>query len=54
MIKQQVAALSLNSTGKSIDQRIEEIFKDLWVKNGDQCSTIYAGTGALDGKNKAI
>ena len=52
MVKQQVSALGLNTPGKNIDQRIEEIFRDLWVKNGDQCSTIYAGTGALDGKNK--
>ncbi|PAV77891.1 hypothetical protein WR25_05921 [Diploscapter pachys] len=36
MIKQQVAALSLNSTGKSIDQRIEEIFKDLWIKDASR------------------
>jgi hypothetical protein len=24
----------------------------MWQKNGDQCSIIYAGTGALEGKSK--
>lgn len=28
------------------------MFKDVWQKNGDQCSVIYAGTGALEGKSK--
>lgn len=36
----------------NINSRFEEVIKDLWVKNGDQCSVIYAGTGALDGKSK--
>ncbi|CAI4229456.1 unnamed protein product [Auanema sp. JU1783] len=48
----QVASLDLDAGKVNIQQRIEEILKDLWQKNGDQCSTIYAGTGALDGKNK--
>lgn len=37
----------------NITTRFEEVIKDLWVKNGDQCSVIYAGTGALEGKSKA-
>lgn len=36
----------------NVTQRIEEILRDLWQKNGDLCSNIYAGTGALDGKSK--
>ncbi|CAI5447115.1 unnamed protein product [Caenorhabditis angaria] len=52
MSKSQVAFLNLNSGKVNVEQRVEEILKDLWTKNGDQCSTIYAGTGALDGKSK--
>ncbi|EGT47389.1 hypothetical protein CAEBREN_31903, partial [Caenorhabditis brenneri] len=45
-------AVQLQSVFKCHMIRVEEILKDLWQKNGDQCSTIYAGTGALDGKSK--
>ena len=51
-VKSQISSLNLESGKVNVEQRIEEILKDLWQKNGDQCSTIYAGTGALDGKNK--
>ncbi|CAD5206708.1 unnamed protein product [Bursaphelenchus okinawaensis] len=33
-------------------QRFEDVFKEIWLKNGDHCSCIYTGTGALDGKSK--
>uniref|UniRef100_A0A0N5A7W6 phosphoinositide 5-phosphatase n=1 Tax=Syphacia muris TaxID=451379 RepID=A0A0N5A7W6_9BILA len=36
----------------NIIARFEELLKDLWQKNGDFCSVIYAGTGALEGKSK--
>ncbi|VDM55968.1 unnamed protein product [Angiostrongylus costaricensis] len=49
---EQVAALGLNKDKVNVSQRIEEILRDLWQKNGDLCSNIYAGTGALDGKSK--
>ncbi|CAB3409984.1 unnamed protein product [Caenorhabditis bovis] len=52
MSHDQVAFLQLDAGKVNVEQRVEEILKDLWVKNGDQCSTIYAGTGALDGKSK--
>ncbi|VDP01990.1 unnamed protein product [Soboliphyme baturini] len=32
--------------------RFEEVFKEMWTANGDGCSKIYAGTGALEGKSK--
>ncbi|KAE9421444.1 hypothetical protein Angca_002217, partial [Angiostrongylus cantonensis] len=50
--KEQVDALGLNKDKVNVSQRIEEILRDLWQKNGDLCSNIYAGTGALDGKSK--
>uniref|UniRef100_A0A158PBJ9 phosphoinositide 5-phosphatase n=1 Tax=Angiostrongylus cantonensis TaxID=6313 RepID=A0A158PBJ9_ANGCA len=49
---EQVDALGLNKDKVNVSQRIEEILRDLWQKNGDLCSNIYAGTGALDGKSK--
>ncbi|ETN74499.1 hypothetical protein NECAME_03985, partial [Necator americanus] len=51
--RNQVASLSLDAGKVNVEQRIEEILRDLWQKNGDLCSNIYAGTGALDGKSKA-
>ncbi|KAK5967722.1 Synaptojanin-1 [Trichostrongylus colubriformis] len=51
-VRDQVAALELEKGKLNISQRIEEILRDLWQKNGDLCSNIYAGTGALDGKSK--
>ncbi|KAK6018186.1 hypothetical protein OSTOST_16240, partial [Ostertagia ostertagi] len=52
VVRDQVAALELEKGKAYIGQRIEEILRDLWQKNGDLCSNIYAGTGALDGKSK--
>lgn len=51
-VRDQVAALGLGKGKVNVTQRIEEILRDLWQKNGDLCSNIYAGTGALDGKSK--
>uniref|UniRef100_A0A1I7WMJ2 phosphoinositide 5-phosphatase n=1 Tax=Heterorhabditis bacteriophora TaxID=37862 RepID=A0A1I7WMJ2_HETBA len=53
-VRGQVEALHLDSGNVNVEQRIEKILGDLWQKNGDQCSTIYAGTGALDGRSKAV
>ncbi|VDK48305.1 unnamed protein product, partial [Cylicostephanus goldi] len=50
--RDQVASLNLESGKVNVSQRIEEILRDLWQKNGDLCSNIYAGTGALEGKSK--
>ncbi|CAJ0604121.1 unnamed protein product [Cylicocyclus nassatus] len=50
--RDQVASLNLESGKVNVAQRIEEILRDLWQKNGDLCSNIYAGTGALEGKSK--
>uniref|UniRef100_A0A0K0FCM4 phosphoinositide 5-phosphatase n=1 Tax=Strongyloides venezuelensis TaxID=75913 RepID=A0A0K0FCM4_STRVS len=53
MIENQVNSLPINETKKSSTiQRVLEVARDLWQKNGDQCSFIYAGTGALEGKSK--
>ena len=37
---------------QNIFARFEETYKDLWTQNGNSCSMIYAGTGAIEGKSK--
>lgn len=32
--------------------RFEEVFKQMWVDNGNEVSKIYAGTGAIQGGSK--
>ncbi|XP_065165114.1 synaptojanin-1 [Atheta coriaria] len=34
--------------------RFEEVFKQMWVNNGNEISKIYAGTGAIQGSSKLI
>uniref|UniRef100_A0A1I8E9R5 phosphoinositide 5-phosphatase n=1 Tax=Wuchereria bancrofti TaxID=6293 RepID=A0A1I8E9R5_WUCBA len=50
----QVLVLQLESleVDKKYFSRFEEHLKDIWQRNGDSCSVIYAGTGALEGKSK--
>ena len=43
---------SLNITEKNQMARFEEVYRQMWVINGDQVSKIYAGTGALEGKSR--
>ena len=50
-MNQQLNALGLSEKPQMIS-RFEEVFKNMWVQNGDQISKIYAGTGALEGKSK--
>lgn len=46
----------LNSLGienkPQVIERLEEGYRNIWVRNGDQLARIYAGTGALEGKSK--
>ena len=35
-------------TDKSIPSRFQEVYKNMWLQNGDQISKLYSGTGALD------
>ncbi|GMT24753.1 hypothetical protein PFISCL1PPCAC_16050, partial [Pristionchus fissidentatus] len=52
MLCAQLAGLQIETNNANTFTRIEEVFRDVWQKNGDQCSVIYAGTGALEGKSK--
>ena len=40
------------SNQPQIISRFEEVFKQMWIQNGDQVSKMYAGTCALEGKSK--
>lgn len=51
ILLKQLTALGLDDKPQVIS-RFEEVFRNMWVQNGDQISRIYAGTGALEGKNK--
>lgn len=35
-----------------IISRFEEVFRQMWVNNGNEVSKIYAGTGAIQGGSK--
>ncbi|CAK5100943.1 unnamed protein product [Meloidogyne enterolobii] len=48
----QLTCLGVEKFKSNIILRCEELVRDMWQKNGDQCSLIYAGTGALEGKSK--
>lgn len=48
----QLQDLEVEKLKAGISSRFEETLKEIWQKNGDQCSIIYAGTGALEGKSK--
>ncbi|RUS89988.1 hypothetical protein EGW08_002255, partial [Elysia chlorotica] len=48
MLHRQLEALGLASKPQMIG-RFEEVYKQIWVHNGDHISRIYTGTGALGG-----
>lgn len=37
---------------KQTISRFEEVFKQMWINNGNEISKIYAGTGAIQGGSK--
>ncbi|KAF8790383.1 synaptojanin-1-like [Argiope bruennichi] len=51
VLKQQLKALGISDQPQIIS-RFNEVFKQMWIQNGDQVSKMYAGTGALEGKSK--
>lgn len=50
MLQKQLNCLGLAKA--SLVSRFEEIYKAIWVENGNHISKIYAGTGALEGRTK--
>lgn len=49
MLNEQVQQLGLADKTMS---RFEEVFRQMWVNNGNEVSKIYAGTGAIQGGSK--
>jgi hypothetical protein len=37
---------------QQIVSRFEEVFRQMWINNGNEVSKIYAGTGAIQGGSK--
>lgn len=37
---------------RQIQSRFEEVFRQMWINNGNEVSKIYAGTGAIQGGSK--
>uniref|UniRef100_A0A0K8VGA8 phosphoinositide 5-phosphatase n=2 Tax=Bactrocera latifrons TaxID=174628 RepID=A0A0K8VGA8_BACLA len=53
MLNQQIEALKLGEKKQNFS-RFEEIFRQMWVNNGNEVSKIYAGTGAIQGGSKLM
>lgn len=53
MLSEQIQLLSFPDKAQ-IQSRLEEVFRQMWVNNGNEVSKIYAGTGAIQGGSKVI
>lgn len=51
MLGEQVKIIGLADKKQTIS-RFEEVFRQMWVNNGNEVSKIYAGTGAIQGGSK--
>uniref|UniRef100_A0A915JV85 phosphoinositide 5-phosphatase n=1 Tax=Romanomermis culicivorax TaxID=13658 RepID=A0A915JV85_ROMCU len=51
ILSYQLEMLGLSEKA-NIKSRFDDTFRQMWTSCGDQCSRIYAGTGALEGKSK--
>ncbi|XP_030375284.1 synaptojanin-1 isoform X1 [Scaptodrosophila lebanonensis] len=49
----QLEALKLGGKQQNVS-RFEEIFRQMWINNGNEVSKIYAGTGAIQGGSKLM
>lgn len=53
VLKQQLHLLKL-SDKPQIVSRFDEVFRQMWINNGNEISKIYAGTGAIQGNSKLM
>ena len=53
MLHKQLQALGLAEKPQMVG-RFEEVYKQIWVHNGDHMSRIYTGTGALGGGRSKV
>ncbi|XP_042908659.1 synaptojanin-1 [Parasteatoda tepidariorum] len=51
ILQHQLHHLSIGDQPQILS-RFSEVFKQMWIQNGDQVSKMYAGTGALEGRSK--
>ncbi|GAB0096797.1 Synaptojanin-1 [Sergentomyia squamirostris] len=53
VLNEQICLLGL-ADKKQMLSRFEEVFKQMWINNGNEVSKIYAGTGAIQGGSKLM
>lgn len=51
ILNQQIQLISFHDKAQ-VQSRLEEVFRQMWVNNGNEVSKIYAGTGAIQGGSK--
>ncbi|XP_062556103.1 synaptojanin-1 [Armigeres subalbatus] len=55
ILNEQITQMSaLSDKKQQIASRFEEIFRQMWINNGNEVSKIYAGTGAIQGGSKLM
>ncbi|XP_015607429.1 synaptojanin-1 [Cephus cinctus] len=53
ILGKQLALLKLLEKQQMVS-RFEEVFRQMWINNGNEVSKIYAGTGAIQGSSKLM
>ncbi|XP_043673181.1 synaptojanin-1 isoform X1 [Vespula pensylvanica] len=53
LLAQQLSLLKLLEKQQMVS-RFEEVFRQMWIYNGNEVSKIYAGTGAIQGSSKLL
>ncbi|XKL60981.1 hypothetical protein PGB90_008038 [Kerria lacca] len=54
ILRNQVNLISESDNQQQILSRFDEVFRQMWVNNGNEVSKIYAGTGAIQGGSKLM
>ncbi|XP_055533373.1 synaptojanin-1 [Wyeomyia smithii] len=55
ILNEQILQMSaLSDKKQQISSRFEEVFRQMWINNGNEVSKIYAGTGAIQGGSKLM
>ncbi|XP_043464476.1 synaptojanin-1 [Leptopilina heterotoma] len=53
MLSKQLSLLNIFEKQQMVS-RFEEVFRQMWINNGNEVSKIYAGTGAIQGSSKLM
>uniref|UniRef100_A0A1B6C9Y5 phosphoinositide 5-phosphatase n=1 Tax=Clastoptera arizonana TaxID=38151 RepID=A0A1B6C9Y5_9HEMI len=53
ILMKQLQLLNLSEKQQTVS-RFEEVFRQMWINNGNEVSKIYAGTGAIQGGSKLM